>query len=45
MKPSKAKELFEAWALVNGITGKEKEMAWEAFKKGVKVAEIYKDER
>lgn len=40
MKQSKAKELFETWWSVHGKSG-DKNIAWEAFKKGVKVAEAY----
>ena len=40
IKQSKARELFEAWWSIHG-DGKSEAIAWEAFKKGVKVAEAY----
>ena len=44
MEQSTAKKWFEEWWSVNGA-GRDKDLAWEAFKKGVKIAEIYKDEK
>jgi len=46
MKESIAKESFEAWWSVNysGL-GRDKWLAWIAFKKGVKVAEAYNKEK
>lgn len=40
MKESKAKEWFETWWGSHGM-GRDKDLAWEAFKKGVKIAEIF----
>ena len=41
MKESLAKELFEAWWSKYENSNRDKDFAWEAFKKGIKVAEAY----
>jgi hypothetical protein len=41
MKQSKAKEFFEAWWSLQDQS-KDKNIAWEAYKKGIKIAEAYK---
>jgi len=40
---SEAKKWFELWWSVHG-DGKNEELAWNAFKAGVKVAEIHEEE-
>ena len=42
MKESIAKKHFEAWWLIHGMGG-DKQLAWEAYKLGIKLTEIYKD--
>lgn len=41
MKESLAKKTFEAWWSIHGSINKDKELAWSAFKVGIKLAETY----
>lgn len=43
MKQSKAKEWFELWWTTHG-DNQNKDLAWNAFKAGVKIAELYAED-